>query len=172
MPDGTLNEFYTSVEQSNWTAYSDLPGLNGESNTKYSQLMGQSGARIQMTVPANTSFVMVNGTSCVNCGITRMLWDPPLPYWSHKTWVEALMWNPYWVMDSIVHVATLDPTVQYTLDIMGETDPQYLVDGISLRSTTFWSGPASNSTGGGGGGSSSNAALIGGVVSAQFRHCS
>lgn len=92
-------------------------------------------AMVQVPIPANTSFVVVNGTMGPSYGQFGVVWEPvpaigksPASYWPYTHWD---------VPNALLYFQPLNPTVQYNMTIgVVATEHQ----GVGLTSMTFYSG--------------------------------
>lgn len=90
---------------------------------------------ILVPVPANTSFVMINGTTGPDRDLLSVAYsvDPP----EQASVFYGVNATTKWVTPGILYWAPLDPTVQYNLTLSGN---QVTAANISLHSVTFYSG--------------------------------
>lgn len=95
-------------------------------------------AYCQATLPANTSFVMLNATTGPMYDGLNVKWDPELPTGMGNLTVANVTTLQKWVGYKVpVVVQPLDPRVQYTVRFGGSgLDTNQL---ISLNSLTTWS---------------------------------
>ncbi|WOO80218.1 uncharacterized protein LOC62_03G003731 [Vanrija pseudolonga] len=174
--NGLRNTFYTvdGTTQA-WNVSQSIGGANGQQPTQYPTLRGGNGSGLTFNVPANTSFIMLNGTVGPDQGVVHIVWTPPPPYQDVN--YNLAVTNNAWQAPSVLYMGALDPAVSYSVAISADADGTAPVNKIGLASTSFWSAisasgahpgaPSSSSinyTPSSGGSKTPVGAIVGGVV--------
>lgn len=174
---GLRNTFYNyDGTTPAWNVTPSIGGANGQTPTTFPALRGGNGSKLTFSVPANTSFIMMNGTVGPDQGNVHIVWTPTPPF--QDVDYTLAVTNNAWQAPSVLYMGALDPAIAYSVDVSADTDATAPVNRIGLSSTSFWSAisasgvhsaPIASYTpqGGGGSGGGSKApigAIVGGVV--------
>lgn len=103
----------------------------------YDHAIGTNGAVVSLSVPKNTSFIMVNGTIGPENGVVSVEVSPQPESLQTQAFAS---YNPYESLAKIF-MTPLDPTVLYSLsirsDIAGNNNSAFGTDKIGLYTATF-----------------------------------
>ncbi|WOO77091.1 uncharacterized protein LOC62_01G000683 [Vanrija pseudolonga] len=130
--NGTVNPFYTA--QGAWNV-STQPGADGQ---PYSHIVGGNVSVLTFPVPANTSFLVVNGTTGPKMGSYIVALTPAPPLSETSSVFNA---RSAWEDPVVLYATPLDPAVQYTAQLSsGSTGLPGDNAGHGYHAVTFYSG--------------------------------
>ncbi|BEJ03056.1 hypothetical protein CcaverHIS641_0102310 [Cutaneotrichosporon cavernicola] len=128
----TLNPFFNFT--GDWKVWDTLGGVGGQEPVNFTSLVGQDGARVNMTVPPRTAWIVINGTVRPDSDEFQLDWDPLPPLADSQMLFSA--YNA-WEAPALLYAAPLDPQTNYTVGITTyedwDTNP---INGTSLGLTT------------------------------------
>lgn len=112
-----------------------------ETSLPVAHALGSNQASVSARIPANSTFLWVNGAIGPRNGIVNVKVTPQPPGLKN-TDNTYLMFNPYF-RECLVFMTPLDPTVEYTFTMAADqkqnTNSFYGTDGITLKSVTYFS---------------------------------
>ncbi|KAL1413499.1 hypothetical protein Q8F55_001273 [Vanrija albida] len=133
--DGAANPFYTA--EGEWKVTGSI-GASGD-ETPYPHLLGTNTSTLAFAVPANTSLLLLNGTTGPDKGVYVVALTPPPPLAEASVNVDA---QSKWTDPVLLYLAALDPAVQYTVALSSSVLGGWTeVEGRQgYHSATFYSG--------------------------------
>lgn len=93
-------------------------------------MIGTPGSLCSVSLPANTSFIYINGTAGIGHGSATFTLSPPPPQ-GFPTTINTF--NP-WAAAVVLYFTPLDPTLQYSLSISVGQDGVLGLDTLEIYS--------------------------------------
>ncbi len=109
-----------------------MGGVGGQSEVPYNSVVGNETAYLSVAPPLGASFLLLHGVVGDEYGEYEVSVTPEPPYPLNTTKFDAgTRWT---VLDETLFIATLDPEVQYVVEISGDADGAKL---LGLSGYTF-----------------------------------
>ncbi|CAK9782017.1 hypothetical protein CC85DRAFT_288387 [Cutaneotrichosporon oleaginosum] len=126
---GTSNQFIKTTGP--WRISHSIGGIGGQPVIPYPTIWANESASVQVTLPASSTMLEINGTVGPGYGRYTVEVNPPPPQLLGTNTFDAH--RRYVALNETMYINSLDPAVNYTFTITGDEDPTKILGLVAWK---------------------------------------